>query len=353
MARRRRGSTRVYGPRAHRRRFRIMVVERGSKPDYYSYATAKEARQVKRSLERGFGQREDPTVKFALDRYEVYLRSDKGDKAKSVYCTTHCLRSFFLDREAYLSDLDGETCQRYYDELTQKKSRLGKPLAVDTHRNILSQTRSFLTWCVKKKKWLDENPLAEVEGKGKRRHGKAQLRVTECRLWLKKAVELAETGDVGAVAAMMTLLLGMRASEIISRVVRDVDDDGRLLWIPASKTPAGRRTLEVPGLLVPYLAKLAEGRPAQDSLFGCHWRDWPRKQVARICSEAKVMRVTAHGMRGAHATLATERGITGHVVAAALGHESCSTTYQSYAKPESVATAQQQRVLTVLEGGRR
>jgi hypothetical protein len=32
----------------------------------------------------------------------------------------------------------------------------------------------------------------------------------------------------------------MRATEIVSRVVRDLDDEGRLLWIPDSKTEAGQ-----------------------------------------------------------------------------------------------------------------
>jgi hypothetical protein len=34
----------------------------------------------------------------------------------------------------------------------------------------------------------------------------------------------------------MTLLMGMRASEVVNRVTRDVDDGGRLLWIPEAKT---------------------------------------------------------------------------------------------------------------------
>gem|GEM_PF-6309519 len=41
------------------------------------------------------------------------------------------------------------------------------------------------------------------------------------------------------------------------------------------------------------------------------------------------------------------------VVADALGHESFATTAQSYAKPEAITTAKQQRVMRVLEGGRR
>jgi integrase len=99
------------------------------------------------------------------------------------------------------------------------------------------------------------------------------------------------------------------------------------------------------------MQQLADGKKPEALLFGVHWRDWPRESVQRICEAAGVPRVTAHGMRGLHSTLAMEAGVTGHVVAASLGHESVSTTIQSYAKPEAVAGAQQRRALTVLVGG--
>ena len=57
-------------------------------------------------------------------------------------------------------------------------------------------------------------------------------------------------------------------------------------------------------------------------------------------------------MRGLHSTLAVDHGVSAHVVAASLGHESSTTTIQSYVKPEAVAGAQQRRVLSVLEGVR-
>ena len=37
--------------------------------------------------------------------------------------------------------------------------------------------------------------------------------------------------------------------------------------------------------------------------------------MKRICLEAKVPQVTAHGMRGLHSTLALEHGASAHVVA--------------------------------------
>jgi hypothetical protein len=74
--------------------------------------------------------------------------------------------------------------------------------------------------------------------------------------------------------------------------------------------------------------------------------------VQRICKAAGVPKVSAHGMRGLHGTLAVDSGITSHAVASALGHESFKTTAAHYAKREAVAGAQQKRALAVLTGGR-
>jgi integrase len=72
-----------------------------------------------------------------------------------------------------------------------------------------------------------------------------------------------------------------------------------------------------------------------------------------ICGEDPVPRVTAHGMRGLHGTLAVETGSSAHAVAAALGHESVTTTLQSYAKAGAGTSARQDKVLRVLSGGLR
>jgi hypothetical protein len=50
-------------------------------------------------------------------------------------------------------------------------------------------------------------------------------------------------------------------------------------------------------------------------------------------------------MRGLHSTLAVGNGVSAHVVAASLGHESSATTIQSYVKPEAVAGALPKKTL--------
>jgi len=294
---------------------------------------------------------EGVTVSHAIEAYGKHL-TEKGLKARPIEDRLYRLNAFFPDGALALSDLTKPMCAGYYEALRTRVSRAGKIYSVDTHRSMLAEARMLAKFCVSKH-WLRASPLDGVEGRGKRRHGKPQLRIDEARRWMAKAIELADAGEAGAIAAMMALLLGMRASEIVSRVVRDIDDEGRLLWIPYAKTEAGKRTLRVPDILRPYLQRIIAGAEPEAPIFNGHWRDWPREWVQRICEKAGVPKVTAHGMRGLHSTLALEAGITGAVVAASLGHEHVSTTIESYAKPDAVTGAQQQRVLTVLSGGLR
>jgi integrase len=290
------------------------------------------------------------TVKHAIEAYGKHL-TEKGLKPRPIEDRLYRLRIFFPDGEAMVADLTHSVCAGYYEAIRTKVSpRTKKPYSVDTHRSMLAEARMLAKWCITKR-WLRTSPVEGVEGKGKRRHGKPQLRIDEARRWMAKATELGDRGEAGAVAAMMTLLLGMRASEIVSRVVRDLDDEGRLLWIPDAKTEAGKRTLRVPDVLQPYLARLVEGKKPEAPIFPGHWRDWPRECVQAICEKAGVPSVCAHSMRGLHSTLAMDAGVTGHVVAASLGHERVSTTVQSYAKPEAVEGARQRRALKVLAGG--
>ena len=93
---------------------------------------------------------------------------------------------------------------------------------------------------------------------------------------MEQALVAADDGEVGAVAAMVTLLMSVRSSAIVSRTVRDLDDDGHLLWV-RSQTPAGTRTVKVPPVLRPYLLELAKGKESDEPLFGYHCYERTRR----------------------------------------------------------------------------
>lgn len=110
------------------------------------------------------------------------------------------------------------------------------------------------------------------------------------------------------------------------------------------------------GLIVGWLPllRLAENQPPSRRIFGSDAnRHWVLRQVHRVCKAAGVPVVPAHGLRGTHATLAVAAGATGDVVAAALGHESFTTTARHYARPEAIESATQAHALRELENSSR
>ncbi|MEP6653614.1 MAG: tyrosine-type recombinase/integrase [Myxococcales bacterium] len=342
---------RVHGPYRHHDKWLIKIVDRTTrKVTNRIFETEEEAESVAQALKRQQRQEASVSVSQALDLYESWLaevgHKGEGNKPRTVETTMQRLRRLFAEAT--------KIAVRALTPVFAGKLYEGLAGAVDSRRNILAEAKTFLRWC-RSKGWTKIDALEHVQGIGRRRRGKPQLTTDEARKFLAKALELAEADD-GAIAAAMALLMGMRASEIVERTIRNLDDDGRLLWITDAKTQAGVRRLEVPPQLQAHLQRIARGKGQSDRLFGPDAsRYWVLRAVQRICKAAGVPTVSAHGLRGTHATLAVSAGATSHVVAAALGHESFSTTARHYARPEAIEGAQQERVLekfTVVHGHR-
>lgn len=338
---RRKAGERVLGPHRDGDGWRVVTVDgAGARRGLY-YATIGEARRAIARLSEAVAGLGTRTVGEAIEAYQAQ-QTCKPSTAKD---NAWRLRRFFGDETAPLRSLTPARCVALYEAIAAE-------MAVDSHRNILNGAKTFLRWCVTRG-WLASSPAEKLVGVGRRKRGKPQLRIDEARHWVSLAMAYAEAGEAGAVAALLTLYLNLRSSEIVGLRVRDIDDAGRLLWVADSKTDAGRRTLEIPEPLRPFLVELARGQDGAALLFGPHWRDWPRLWVQRICRESGVPKVSAHGMRGLHASLAVAAGLSPGVVASAMGHASSSVTLGHYATGESAGRGAQATALRVLQGGRR
>lgn len=257
-------------------------------------------------------------------------------------------------------------CAELYE--TRRNTWMVPPPAVnaytvraDTHRNELAVAKAFGAW-LGERGWTKGNPWEAVEPMGGLSRGKEQLRVDEARRFSDVAFEMCDAGDVAAIAVTTALILGLRASEVLLRVVRDVDDGGKLLWIPDAKTEAGKRREEIPLALQPYIARLVAGRASTDALFprlslarrrgralDVVTNDWLRYHTTRLCKAAGVPRVCPHSLRGLHSTLAVEAGATPHLVAASLGHaDRGGTAKRHYIAPGTLERASTRRVAGVL-----
>lgn len=281
----------------------------GSQSPSPVFLSRKAALEAKREEQAMIDGRTDVTIASALDEYEVEQRQE--NQPLSVDTTLSRLRRTFalvLDNE--LGWLTVERCQAIYDRLqVLVGERTGKPIKPATHRNMLAEAKTFLRWCMGKR-YMGTNPMEGIRGKGRVSKGKKQLRIDEARLWKRRAHIEAGAGEEGAVAAMLTLFLGLRASEVVRRKVRDLDDNGTKLVIEDAKTPGSNGTFDVPEEVREYLKALTVGKPPTASLWNDkHDRNWPRKWVKKICVRAGVPEVTAHGMRGLFMTLALVQGL--------------------------------------------
>ena len=334
----------VYGPYKARKGYRMVVVE-GNARKSIVVPSVEAGEKLRLDLEAALIQRADRPIADALAEYGDYLSRVRG-----AVTARHIARAIerFLGEESSLGSFTPTRAAALYEAETRRVlDTKGKTVAVASHRTILGQTKRFYAWAVEQG-YAAQNPFANVKPIGKPKVGKAQLRIDEARRFVAKALELAHRGDIAATAALMALMLGMRASEVLCRVVRDLDDEGRVIWITRGKTDNARRRLEVPEVLRWLLVCMAAGQQPEDLLFGpspVHPEKpltdaWLWGHVRRLCDEAGVPLVSTHSLRGLHSTLALEAGATSSAVAAALGHGSFQITAKHYAAPGTVERLQ-------------
>jgi integrase len=267
-------------------------------------------------------------------------RLRQGVKSVTVTADRICLQRIIGDHDVMVETLSVAKAAQMYEALWPH-------YAVDTHRGSLSKMRTLGAW-ITRKGWARTNPWNEVSPVGQRNKGKEQLTIDEARKFYSLGLQRAQSGDDGALGALMCLMMGLRASEVTSREPRDLDDNGRLLRIPYGKTKNAQRTLEVPDELRPLLAV----RAARGGRLLPYTRWWLRNEVADLCAAAGVPSVSPHGLRGTYATIGIESGAAMKVVSAALGHGGTEVTERHYVAQDAASTAQSRRTMTILQGGR-
>ena len=333
-------SPRVYGPYRARNGFRMVLVD-GTARKSMVVPTIAAAEALRTDLEQTLIARGARSMSDALAEYQDYLLRVRG--AVTARNITRAIERF-LGEDTSLGAITPARAAALYEAETRRiLDGKGQPVAAASHRTVLGQCKRFYAWAVEKG-YAAHNPFAAIKPVGKPKVGKAQLRIDEARRFVALALERAQAGDRAATCALMALMLGMRASEVLCRIVRDLDDSGRVLWITRGKTDNARRRLNVPDVLRPLLLRCAEGKSPDEFLFGqspIHpdkplTDAWLWTRIQKLCQEAGVPRISTHSLRGLHSTLALEAGATSSAVAAALGHGSFQITAKHYAAPGTV-----------------
>ncbi len=344
-----RGPT-VSGPFPHGNRWRIVISRSAGGKTHQEVESFESEDAARDGLDRA---RRLIGARSCEESIEAYLEAKEAEGTRAATLTTlqYRLRAILglKAQDRALLSVIPTAAERFYSLRVAK-------VAPDTHQGELFAARACWDWLVEQS-WVAENPWKLVEPQGSKRvRPKDSIRVDEARRLLR--VALAEGSSEG-VAVAMALLLGMRASEVTSRVVRDVDDDCRLLWVPCAKTPAGVRQVVVPEIIRQRLKRLIAGRKPTDLLWGLNERGkpcdrhWLEHHTVRLCGKAKVPTVRPHALRGLHATIATVNGVAVEAVAKALGHASPAVTRRHYIAPGTEEAISASVMDGVLDGDER
>ena len=342
-------SARVLGPYKNGDKWRLVVLDGGSRKAVVA-ETHEAALALRDDLQGALKKHIARSFEESLAEYLKNL-VDRGVSQDTTGKVRRMLRPF-LPLDEPLSAIDAErAAQMYLDETKRTKSN-GEPIANDSHHLLLRRVKHFYKWAISRR-YVMQNPFTEVSPIGRPKRGKQQLRIDEARKLVAVAMERAKTLDAGSTAILMQIFLGLRPTESLVRVVRDLDDEGRILWVPFGKTNNAKRRLQIPNALREVLLLHAKGKPADAPLLGppgdaLHTRDIIRYRLKLLCLQLGLPTVCPHSLRGLNATLALDAGATAQHVAAALGHASFTTTARHYADASSVANVGLRRVADLL-----
>ena len=342
-------SPRVNGPYKHGRKYRVYFVTGSGRDRTTTYEVFATRAAAQACYDGAVDEAQGVTVSAAVKAY-IDVKRAQGRAPLTIVAYEGRLN-------ALLADYLHRPVRSVLHRGAELYSAVLAGRSADGHQNILTAGRLWAKWCVKQK-WLKANPFADVDPVGQRVHGadKARLTVDESRKL--EAWCIAHASDQGAVLTLGYLYLGPRNTELArDRVVRDLDDGGRLLVIGKTKSKAGRRTLRIPEILGDMLRAQVDGKPGDvpiftDSLGQRMGPDCARKHVRRVCKLAGVTVLPPQALRRTQASLATEAGETALAVARHLGHAGTQVAAQSYIERDAAAASQGERALKLIRGGR-
>jgi integrase len=348
---RERTGPRAYGPYKHGDKWRVHFVSGRGGDRATSYETFDTWAEADRCKSGATDEAQGISVADAIKAFlDTKRAQDRSPETISSY-------------EARLGVLLGDLLKRPIRSVASRGAELYAGVLAgrrpDSHQNLLKAGRIWAKFCVKQK-WLKSNPFADVEPVGQRTYGADKERLTTDESRRLESWCLDHPTDIGAALSLGYLYLGARNTELTKRNVRDVDDDGRVLWIGKTKSRAGRRKLAIPDGLSDMLAALCADRDGDAPIFatrkGRMRRETARQHVRRVCRLAGVPVLPPQALRRTWSSLADETGLAPLAIARHLGHataEAPRVTEQAYMQRGAVDEARRKQVVKAIRNRER
>lgn len=329
----------AHGPYRRGSKFRVVETSATGARSTCSFDTESEA--IKYIAEFN-DEAEGRSVSGVMDDYLDHLEA-QGLKQSTRTTLSYRLKAIMrvVARDRLLSSVTPAIAAGLYQQRVNERR-------TDTQRGELAAATAMFAWCVSKG-WLRANPFADVAPQGRKARRHNHLRINEAKAFFR--VALADLSDAG-LAAAMAVTMGLRASELTDRLVRDVDDSARVLWVTDAKTEAGVRCLDIAQKLRMRLSLRVADRDGGERLFGDVDRRWLNYHVARLCKLAKVPVVSPHALRRTWSAIGAETMPVEHV-AAVLGQADAGVNRRHYQPTNAEERRVGAAVMRSITGGRK
>lgn len=278
---------RVLGPYAARDKWRLVIIEGGGRKSLV-FASQEQAVHAKATIGAQLAQ-QSLSIGELIDLLVADKRK-RGLKERSIRSLKDRLTTV-LPTDQPVASLTEADAQRIYDSLLDR-------FAAATHHAALKRAKELFRFA-EARGHVRRNPFGAIEPIGRPRRGKLQLSIDEARKLSDKLRQDAAQGQELATAILLLLFLGLRTSEVLGRKVREIDDGGHVLVIPAGKTEQARRRLQCPDFLVELLHSQTRDKAPTDLLFGAptgHTQTWMWKGLRRYCQELDLPLVCPHSL---------------------------------------------------------
>ncbi len=355
--------------------YRVVQIDHEGERCSHTAKTKREANLLVKACLIALGIPDDRvlTVTGAIEQFEAHKRSMDAWSERTFARTGRDLRFFAAKSPEAPIETVGVGASWAVSMLERMREAGHAPAYQQSRYNAVAE---FLGWCVRRG-YIRSNPCDLIHkgdrpwcGKRAKRQmgrGKPQLRnMGECIAYLAAAESLAKPAD--RVAAQLPLRLGMRSGEVRHLQVGDVDFTDGKLWVRdleaqeeemegwSVKTATSRRSLDLPAALEADLRQLVAGKAETDLVFasnrnpGQAWdRKWLNRRVKRVCREAGVNVVCAHGLRDTYASfMHGEAGRSAPEIGRFLGHADGGKT----AKRHYIGAPEHQPALRLVAGGK-
>lgn len=330
------------------KRFRVRYFFDG-KPGIRKFATRALAVAWGNGFRRDKATEAGPTVAAMIDEFLNHMVRERHWRPGSQSRTNAWHRLSLMFRE--LMDLPiGAVTEA--DLTARDRELLDQDYAIKTINEVVIITGQFFRWTGDAGHRRGKNPALVLKRRKGANAGKPGHTIDEAQRFRAVVDPAALAGDESALVALIALLLGCRAIEIMTRKPRDIDAGGTIL---RSVDVKRNRPLPIviPEVLQAPLVALAARQAAAGGewLFTARTKQWPNIVVQRWCKRAGVPVITCQGMRGTHDSIAVEIGMAPKAVAEATGH-SQAVMERNYLRAGALASGRVNRVMTVLDGGK-